>query len=59
MRRCVLAKSKSQRFVLPEERPFTEEQIRELSEKPIEDIREILNALDAWRKNSLTSSIRI
>ena len=54
-----MAKSKSQRFVLPEERPFTEEQIRELSEKPIEDIREILNALDAWRKNSLTSSIRI
>lgn len=59
MRRCVLAKSKSQESVLPKERPFTEEQTKELSEKPIEDIREVLNALDAWRKDSLTSSIRI
>lgn len=45
--------------VLPPVKPFTKEQEKQLHKKPIEDIRELLNALDAWRKKSLTSDIRI
>jgi hypothetical protein len=45
--------------VLPPVKPFTKEQEKQLQKKPIEDIRKVLDALDAWRKNSLASNIRI
>jgi len=55
----VAAKKKRSPKVLPEVHPFTKEQEKQLHKKPIQDIRGVLNALDAWRKKSLTSNIRI
>ncbi|MHC4477911.1 MAG: hypothetical protein ACYTEL_19915 [Planctomycetota bacterium] len=53
------AKKQAKAKVLLGVHPFTEEQEKQLHKKPIQDIREVLNALDAWRKKSLTSNIRI
>lgn len=52
-------KKKTRAKILKSVRPFTKEQERLLHKKPIEDIREALNALDTWRKRSLASNIRI
>lgn len=52
-------KRKSKAKVLAEVHPFDKEQEKQLEEKPIKDIRQELDALDAWRKQSLACSIRI
>jgi len=44
--------------ILQKTRPFTKDQEKELQEKPLREIRNILKALDTWRKESLTSSMR-
>ncbi|MFH1882747.1 MAG: hypothetical protein ABIL62_08570 [Planctomycetota bacterium] len=46
-------KRKSKAKVLAEVHPFNKEQEKQLEEKPIKDIRQELDALDAWRKQSL------
>jgi len=55
----VANKKKSKLRVLRPVKPFTKEEEKQLRREPIQDIRQVLNALDAWRKKSLTSNIRI
>jgi len=54
-----MAKKSNEKKISRTKNPPTEEQKKQLNKKPINDIREVINALDAWRRESLTSHIRI
>ena len=38
--------------------PFTKEEEKQLEEKPLKDMKELLQTLDAWRRDSLASTLR-
>lgn len=53
-----MPKNKVKAKVLPKVYPFTKEEEKQLRERPLKDIKDVLKALDVWRKESLASTMR-